>query len=203
MANWLRSEVGVRKDDRVAILAKDGIEHLDTFFACGKLGAIHTTFNWRLHWRELYDLILNASPKVLIFSEEFKDIVLEIQKHKTLLTHFLHIEGDSVNGSLLFENALQESSDKPVKCDSVIEEDIAALIFTGGTTGSPKGAQISHRMIAWNTLNTIIHDLHHGDTFLNVFPMFHTGGLFVYTLPNIIKFGADGLDTMDKIIPIL
>jgi fatty-acyl-CoA synthase len=72
----------------------------------------------------------------------------------------------------------------------VDEETIAALIFTGGTTGLPKAAQISHRMIAWNTLNTIIHDLYHDDTYLNVFPLFHTGGLFVYTLPNVILGGT-------------
>ena len=34
-------------------------------------------------------------------------------------------------------------------------------------------------MIAWNTLNTVIHDVTHNDVFLNVFPMVHTGGLFV------------------------
>ena len=38
-------------------------------------------------------------------------------------------------------------------------EDIACLLFTGGTTGLPKGAQISHRQICWNVLNTVIHDL--------------------------------------------
>jgi fatty-acyl-CoA synthase len=63
------------------------------------------------------------------------------------------------------------------------------LIFTGGTTGLPKAAQVSHRMIAWNTLNTVIHDVTHNDVYLNVFPMFHTGGLFVYTLPQVI-FGG-------------
>jgi fatty-acyl-CoA synthase len=45
-------------------------------------------------------------------------------------------------------------------------------------------------MIAWNTLNTVIHDLHHDDIYLNVFPLFHTGGLFVYTLPQIILGGT-------------
>ena len=45
-------------------------------------------------------------------------------------------------------------------------------------------------MIAWNTLNTVIHDLRHEDTYLNVFPLFHTGGMFVYTLPNVILGGT-------------
>jgi fatty-acyl-CoA synthase len=54
----------------------------------------------------------------------------------------------------------------------------------------PKAAQVSHRMIAWNTLNTVIHDITHNDIYLNVFPMFHTGGLFVYTLPQVIFGGT-------------
>ena len=45
LANWLRNEAGVGDGDRVAILARDGVEHLDTFFACGKLGAMHTALN--------------------------------------------------------------------------------------------------------------------------------------------------------------
>jgi fatty-acyl-CoA synthase len=45
-------------------------------------------------------------------------------------------------------------------------------------------------MIAWNTLNTIIHDLQHGDVTVNTFPMFHTGGLLVYTTPLLILGGT-------------
>jgi fatty-acyl-CoA synthase len=49
---------------------------------------------------------------------------------------------------------------------------------------------VSHRIIEWNTLNTVIHDVTHNDIYLNVFPMFHTGGLFVYTLPQVIFGGT-------------
>jgi len=77
-----------------------------------------------------------------------------------------------------------------VTTETLHEEDIACLIFTGGTTGLPKAAQISHRMIAWNTLNTIIHDLHHDDVTVNTFPLFHTGGLLVYTVPLLILGGT-------------
>ena len=45
LANWLCNTVGVQKGDRVAILARDGVEHLDLFYACAKLGAIHTPLN--------------------------------------------------------------------------------------------------------------------------------------------------------------
>jgi fatty-acyl-CoA synthase len=73
-----------------------------------------------------------------------------------------------------------------VTCESLVEEDIACVLFTGGTTGLPKGAMISHRMIAWNVLNTVIHDLHHDDIYLCVFPLFHAGGLFAYVSSQVI-----------------
>ena len=79
LANWLRDVAGVQKGDRVAILARDGVEHLDLFYACGKLGAIHTPFNWRLHWRELAGLIELTTPKALIFSDDFKEAVAQIK----------------------------------------------------------------------------------------------------------------------------
>ncbi|MCS7286027.1 MAG: long-chain fatty acid--CoA ligase [Anaerolineae bacterium] len=193
-ANWLRSSAGIKKGDRVAILARDGVEHLDCFFACSKLGAIHTALNWRLHWRELVEIIRKTTPTVLIYSGDFRDNVAQlqaaIQGTEYAIRYYLHIEGEGIEGSLHFETTLQSSPAQPVTCETVEAEDIVALIFTGGTTGFPKAAQISHRMIAWNTLNTIIHDLTHNDIYLNVFPMFHTGGLFVYTLPQIIMGGT-------------
>ncbi|MDX1687063.1 MAG: long-chain fatty acid--CoA ligase [Candidatus Promineifilaceae bacterium] len=192
LANWLRNEAGVGHGDRVAILARDGVEHLDTFFACGKLGAMHTALNWRLHWRETADILENCTPTVLVYSDDFREAVEQILAHPAgaSISHTLHVEGDGVAGSRHFETTVQGSPPTPVSSEAVDKETIAALIFTGGTTGLPKAAQVSHRMIAWNTLNTVIHDLHHDDVYLNVFPLFHTGGLFVYTLPNVILGGT-------------
>ena len=187
LANWLKSQ-GVEKGDRVAILARDGYEHLDVFFACSKLGAIHTALNWRSHWRELLEIFQYTMPKILIYSDDFKDNVTQLVSHFPLTT--LHLDGNGIEGSLPFEATLQSASDSAVTCPSLEAEDIAALIFTGGTTGLPKAAEVSHRMIAWNTLNTVIHDVTHNDVYLNVFPMFHTGGLFVYTLPQVIFGGT-------------
>jgi fatty-acyl-CoA synthase len=187
LANWLQSQ-GIGKGDRVAILARDGYEHLDLFFACSKLGAIHTALNWRLHWQELLEIFQYTTPKLLVFSDDFKDGV------SNLITNYqlpiLHLDGEGITGSQLFESVLQSSPETPVTCPTLEAEDIAALIFTGGTTGLPKAAEVSHRMIAWNTLNTVIHDVTHNDVYLNVFPMFHTGGLFVYTLPQVIFGGT-------------
>jgi fatty-acyl-CoA synthase len=190
LANWLRDGAGIQKGDRVAVLAYDGVEFLDSFFACGKLGAILVGLNWRLHWRELLALIEKTTPTVLVFSEEFAEAATSIAESTDIVKHFLHIEGAGIPNSRSFEKTLIDSVLRPVTTEDVTEEDIACLIFTGGTTGMPKGAQISHRMIGWNTLNTIIHDLQHGDVTVNTFPLFHTGGLLVYTTPLLILGGT-------------
>jgi acyl-CoA synthetase (AMP-forming)/AMP-acid ligase II len=190
LANWLIAEAGIEKGDRVAVLARDGIEHLDLYYACGKIGAIHTAFNWRLHWREYLALIENTRPKVLVYSDDFIDTVAQIETESRRsdfsIRYFIHIEGPGIPSSRHYETTLASGDASPVTCESLEKEDIACLLFTGGTTGMPKGAMISHRMICWNVLNTVIHDLTHEDVYLNVFPLFHAGGLFAYCSSQVV-----------------
>ncbi len=189
LANALRA-AGVGKGDRVAMLALDGVEHLDLLCACGKLGAIHTALNWRLHWRELQQILADTTPTVLLYDEPFRENIAQLAGTETPVRHWIHLDGAGIPGSREFNALLADSSPDPCTCEDLNDEDIAAIVFTGGTTGLPKGAQISHRQITWNCLNTVIHDLGRGDVYLNVFPMFHVGGLFVYTLPQVIMGGT-------------
>ncbi len=198
LANWLKDNAGIGKGDRVAILARDGVEHLDLLYACGKLGAIHTALNWRLHWREQVAILENTQPQVLLYSDDFRDTVAEIEaatRHSPFaFRHFIHLEGPGIPGSLDYQSVLDQSPDTPVTCESLEQEDIACLLFTGGTTGLPKGAMISHRQICWNVLNTVIHDLTHDDIYLCVFPLFHAGGLFAYMSSQVV-FGNTSILT--------
>jgi fatty-acyl-CoA synthase len=197
-ANWLKAEAGIGYRDRVAILARDGIEHLDLIYACGKLGAIHTALNWRLHWRELVGILEDTTPTVLLYSDDFKEIVAQVEAEtrstQSAIRHYLHIEGNGIPGSLDYESTISQSPDTPVTCEALDKEDIACLLFTGGTTGLPKGAMISHRQINWNVLNTVIHDLTHDDVYLCVFPLFHAGGLFAYMSSQVV-FGNTSILT--------
>jgi len=190
LANGLTEIANIGKGDRVAILAQDGVEHLDLFFACGKLGALHTALNWRLHWRELLQILSDVTPNVLIYDDAFKENVAELAKAETSVREWIHLDGSGIANSRDFNGLLAHSSATPRTCETLTEEDIAAILFTGGTTGLPKGARISHRQIAWNSLNTVIHDLNRNDVYLNVFPMFHAGGLFAYTSSQVILGGA-------------
>ena len=171
-------------------LARDGVEHLDVYYACGKLGAIHTAFNWRLHWRETTNLIQDTTPSILFYSDDFKtdveQISHEIRNTQYAIDHYVHLEGAGIPHSTSYTDILAASPDTPVTCETLDKEDTACLLFTGGTTGLPKGAMLSHRMICWNVMNTVIHDLTHDDIYLNVYPLFHAGGLFAYMSSQVI-----------------
>lgn len=185
LAVWLRDR-GVGKGDRVALLAHDGSCHLESFGACGKLGAIHVPLNWRLHVEELAQMLERVRPRVVVYGHALRAAAEALRDREHGVEHWLVVEGA---GPSLEAVVSEPTSDDP-SCPDLDPEDIAALIFTGGTTGAPKGAMVSHRMVAWNALDTAIHDLREGDVYLDVFPLFHTGGLLVYTVPQLILGGT-------------
>src|SRR5690606_10239703 len=131
LANWLRDTAGVSKGDRVAILAHDGVEHLDTFFACGKVGAIHTALNRRLHPQELAGIVAQTTPRVLVFSDDARPAVealMDLLRGRACaIDHFIHIDGDGAGGSVHFETALASAPAIPVTTEELEDEDNAAL----------------------------------------------------------------------------
>ena len=187
LARWLRAD-GVVRCDRVALLAMNGVEALDLLFACAKLGAVFVPLNWRSHWRELAAVLALTGPRVLVHGDEFAEAARELQRERPEL-RWMHLGAPVVPGSVAYAQALAGPGE-PVSNPAVDAEDIVCLLFTGGTTGTPKAAQISYRMIAWNTLNTLVHEVQRGDVTLTHTPMFHTGGLFVYTLPLLTVGGT-------------
>ncbi len=176
LAHGLRDAAGVDRGDRVGILALNGVEYLDAFFACGKLSAILVPLNWRSHWRELVELIHQTTPQVLLFSADFSEAVGNHRPEFPSITHTLHLDGEGNTGSLNYSAVLAAQPDAPVRNEAVEAEDILCLLFTGGTSGLPKAAQISYRMIAWNSLNTIINELERSDVSITHTPMFTPAG---------------------------
>ncbi|MGF1503845.1 MAG: AMP-binding protein, partial [Anaerolineae bacterium] len=191
MATWLKSE-GVGKGDRVGIIAHNSIFFFDLFFACGKLGAIMVPFNWRLHAREIEQLIRKVKPRILVHSWDtpMDAIVHHLHSVKDMPAFWALEPYAGTSKSRNLATVLKKTPADPVTCESLREEDTACLLFTGGTTGLPKAAKISHKQIAWNTFNTHLGDTQHTDVYLNVFPLFHAGGLFAYSVPLLILGGT-------------
>ncbi|MFT3913223.1 MAG: AMP-binding protein [Anaeromyxobacteraceae bacterium] len=187
VAAWLRDHAGVRAGDKVGMIAMNGVEVLDVLFACGKLGAVLVPYNWRLHAAELGELVRRTAPKVVFYSEELQALAGEALAFwggsARTLPALVHLEGPGLPGSTAHEAVLATSRADPISNPAFRETDVACLLFTGGTTGLPKAARITYRQIAWNTFTTMVHEIRPGDVTITHTPMFHTGGLFVYTVP--------------------
>lgn len=185
LAAWLQAQARVGPGDRVGLLAHNGVEYLDALFACAKLGAIFVPYSWRLHVRELSQLVQQTGPRALIHGSDCEDTAVGLAREA-------HGSG---SGLRLLAAAEIDTLPAPARGwqgrgpEQAALEDTLCLLFTGGTTGLPKGARISYRMVAWNTLNVLVHEARNGDTTIAHTPMFHTGGLLVYTLPLLIAGG--------------
>lgn len=189
-ANYLHHRFEINKGDRVAVLAKNCVAYLDTWFGLGKLGGILQNLNWRLSARELIGLVDDAGPKVLLYESEFADQVNEIRSQVREKLCFAAIDEIAHPDDVHFE----ERKNYPDHAPAAIEigwNDPWVICYTGGTTGIPKGAVLTHRSITANAVNTVISwGLTPDDVTILNSPLFHSGGLNVFTAPLVYNGGT-------------
>lgn len=175
LAAWL-SYFGVKKGERVSIIALNGVYYVDLFFALAKLGAIFTPINWRLAVPEMEYILKDAQPKAIFYEEDFSPQVRELRA--------FYPNAEWISLSNYEERLFSFPPEAPeVK---VGLEDPHTIFYTSGTTGRPKGAILPHRMILWNSVNTIVSwGLTCEDVFPVFTPMFHSGGFNVGLIPLI------------------
>ncbi|MCI0399342.1 MAG: long-chain fatty acid--CoA ligase [Chloroflexi bacterium] len=190
-ANWLWHGLGVRPGDRVAVLAMNCVEYLDVWLACGRIGAILQNLNWRLAAGELHSLLADAEPAVLIYGPDFLDRVSFFRARPLpSLRHWVALGETAASGDRPFQERDDFSPSSPPPL-SLSWDDPWVICYTGGTTGLPKGALLTHRAMVFNAINTHTSwGLAAGDTAILNAPLFHTGGLNVFTLPLIVAGGA-------------
>ncbi|HSH68869.1 MAG TPA: long-chain-fatty-acid--CoA ligase [Deferrisomatales bacterium] len=184
LANAL-CRLGVRKGDHVAILQYNELETLEALFACFKAGCAAVPINFRLHPREFAFIIDHSECKAVVFSREFNDPIREVRASLPKVRQFVALEG--ARGELLdYEAVLSAESDHWVDAD-VQPDDVAWLFYTSGTTGSPKGAMLTHRNLLAMTMNFFadMAPLGPGDAILHAAPLSHGSGL--YAIPNMAK----------------
>jgi len=189
VANFLQQEIGFHKGDRLAILAQNSLEYWESFFGCQKAGGIFSPLNWRLVARELAGLVEDLSPTVLFFDSEMSAVAIEL-KQEVNVKHWVSLDtgGAKIDGSRNYRDVMDKASTTQPEAVDLTYEDPMGIVFTGGTTGLPKGAMITYRQVAYNTLTTI-RDILPGDVYINHLPLFHVGGLYVYAIPLFILGG--------------
>ncbi len=169
----------IAKGDRVAVLMVNGSAFLEIFFACAKIGAILVPLNHQLTAPELQRMLIDCEPKILIYSSGFQSVIEQIKRDDTPIPCFLpHPEGSlAVADSFPIPPAEAAAGEPPLFWE-VILSDPLLIIFTSGTTGSLKGAVLTHENFLFNAIHGLLGYGINADTIsLVVAPLFHIGAL--------------------------
>ena len=167
--------LGIDKGDRVATLMWNHYAHLETYFAVPCAGAVLHTLNLRLHPDDIAYIAKHARDRILIVD----DVLLPLYEKFSASTSFERVivvptSGQRVTTGDDYEALVAESV--PFAPAPIQETDAAAMCYTSGTTGRPKGVVYSHRSIVLHTLATATVDylgVSNRDNVCPVVPMFH------------------------------
>jgi fatty-acyl-CoA synthase len=169
--------LGVQPGDRVAILAWNHYRQLEAFFGIPAAGAVVHTLNLRLHPDDLAYIVSHAGDSVLLVDAAFLPL-LEQFRGKVDLRHVIVFSDDSAlpDGMLNYETLLEQQDERAYVEPAIDERSAAALCYTSGTTGRPKGVLYAHRAItlqcmAWTMADTF--GIREAEVMLPLAPMFH------------------------------
>lgn len=171
LAYWLRDTWGIGKGDRVAVLADFGLDYVALFAAALKAGFILVPLNYRLAAPEIAWMLQDATPGLVLVEEKYRPLLRESPT-------------DIPVADLAELAAHRPQTVEAFPVGAFVESDPVFLLYTSGTTGTPKGAIYSRGMLFWNSINTAI-SLHVSSDSRSVvcLPPFHTGGWNVLLTP--------------------
>lgn len=179
LAHYFFHQLNIGKGDRVAILAENCLEHLILFSAAQKTGCILVPLNFRLAGPEIDYLLDNAQPRLLISELKYEKMLKSTKSFDSINHHWTIKELTDY-----CDPELSSEEDPFFPIIPVAEDDPIFILFTSGTTGFPKGALYTHKMMFWNSINTSISLIVNSESrTINCMPFFHTGGWNVLVTP--------------------
>ena len=191
LAAFLRDEMSIEPGDRVSILAKNSTDYFEHLFACGRIGAILNTLNWRLAVPELQYILGDCQPRLLFYEPAFTEQVAALRHESTIERVVVMNNGDAFSGGWTYEDALAAGSPANFEGPTVRHEDTWAILYTSGTTGRPKGAMVTYGNFFYNAVGAgRAIDATSRDVNLAALPTFHSGGLGLYAGPTFHAGGT-------------
>jgi fatty-acyl-CoA synthase len=179
---WQR---GIRKGDRVAYLGANSPEFLEVLFGTVQLGAVFVPINTRLAPPEIVHVLTDSDVRVLIHDPEFSGRVDSAVAGANVSHVIMTGEGDADEHGLsqLLRLTRAGYADPDISLD-----DPAAILYTSGTTGTAKGAVLTHGNLTWVAINCLVdYDIVSTDVALMISPLFHAASLGMGALPVILK----------------
>ncbi|MXM65730.1 long-chain-fatty-acid--CoA ligase [Streptomyces sp. HUCO-GS316] len=182
LANALRDDLGIQDSDRVATLMWNNAEHVEAYFAIPSMGAVLHTLNLRLPAEQLAWIVNHAADRVIIVNGSLIPLLAPLLPKLSSVEHIV-VSGPGDRSPLEGAQAqVHEYEDllagKPTTYDwpELDERQAAAMCYTSGTTGDPKGVVYSHRSIFLHSMQVNMTEsmgLTDQDTSLVVVPQFH------------------------------
>ncbi|HMI54297.1 MAG TPA: long-chain fatty acid--CoA ligase [Candidatus Saccharimonadales bacterium] len=170
-------DFGIRPGDRVATLMWNHHVHLEVYFAIPSVGGVLHTLNLRLHPDELSYIVNHAEDRFLVVDDILLPLFEKIKKNVNLERVIVNpFGGGGVPSAYHSYEALVQSTQTTPNYAELSEQDPAAMCYTSGTTGKPKGVVYSHRALALHSYSISLPDnfsLSRHDTILPAMSMFH------------------------------
>jgi len=170
-------KLGIQKGDKAAILFQNSNQFIESYFAIVKAGGIAVPLNSRLSAKELTEHINFSDSKMLIYSNVFAETVESIRKNLTKVKRYIIDGANNTSESIGFEEIINGNSPSEPGVE-VNESDGCEILFTGGTTGAPKGVYRTHYSVIWSGMLTA-YDLKikNNAKLLVTAPLFHGASL--------------------------
>ena len=190
LANFMQRQLGLRQGDRLSLLAQNSGDYFVILFACGRLGVILNTLNWRLTAPELAYIIEDCTPSALFYEAAFAPVVEQLRPELPF-DRFVVLGESAAAGEWEYEKAVEGETAVSPLSPRLTYDDTWAIIYTSGTTGHPKGAQVTYGNFFYNAIGMgQAIQLTANDVNLNVLPTFHIGGLGLYAGPTFHAGGT-------------
>jgi len=142
LGNALKS-LGVKKGDRIGVQLLNCPQLIQAFFAAFKIGAILVPVNPSLHAHELAYIYQDASIVALISSVDYIDVIREARREATMLESVILVGEEIPQDAMSYDKIVKQAPDELVMEDTD-NDDVAVILYTAGTTGSPKGVMLTH-----------------------------------------------------------
>jgi len=176
---------GVRKGDAVAFIGENSPQFLQVMFGAAQLGAVFVPVNTRLASPEITHVLVDSDARALVLDLEFLERAMPGVEAGRIAHVIVTGDGTDTDPGLA---ALIQSARGGHSFADVDLDDPAAIVYTSGTTGKPKGAVLSHGNLTWVAINCMVdYDVVSTDVSLMISPLFHVASLGMGALPVVLK----------------